>query len=81
MQKITEPDNNYINKVFFEKNSIKGKNLGLRIGGFILCIIIGGLLFFICFIIPTIFNIWVNYIIIPILVLILMVLLLYKNYI
>ena len=33
----------------------------------------------ICSIIPTIFNIWVNYIIIPILILILMVLLLYKT--
>ena len=64
---------------FNKENSIKGKNLGLRIGGFILCIIIGGLLGFICSIIPTIFNIWVNYIIIPILVLILMVLLLYKT--
>ena len=64
---------------FNKENSIKGKNLGLRIGGFILCIIIGGLLGFICSIIPTIFNIWVNYIIIPILILILMVLLLYKT--
>ena len=64
---------------FNKEDSIKGKNLGLRIGGFILCIIIGGLLGFICSIIPTIFNIWVNYIIIPILVLILMFLLLYKT--
>ena len=64
---------------FNKENSIKGKNLGLRIGGFILCIIIGGLLGFICSIIPTIFNIWVNYIIIPILVLILMILLLYQT--
>ena len=44
-------------KEFNKENNIKGKNLGLRIGGFILCIIIGGLLGFICSIIPTIFNI------------------------
>ena len=66
-------------KEFNKENNIKGKNLGLRIGGFILCIIIGGLLGFICSIIPTIFNIWVNYIIIPILVLILIILLLYQT--
>lgn len=64
---------------FNKEDNIKGKKLRLRIGGFILCIIIGGLLGFICSIIPTIFNIWVNYIIIPILVFILMVLLLYKS--
>ncbi len=64
---------------FNKEDNVKGKNLGLRIGGFILFIMIGGLLGFICSIIPTIFNIWVNYIIIPILILILMVLLLYKH--
>ena len=64
---------------FNKEDNIKGKKLRLRIGGFILCIIIGGLLGFICSIIPTIFNIWVNYIIIPILVFILMALLLYKS--
>lgn len=61
------------------KSNKKGKNWGTRIAGFILCAIIGGLIGLICSIIPTIFNIWVNYIIIPILVLVLMILLLYKT--
>lgn len=63
----------------FNKGDKNGKNWGTRIAGFILCVIIGGLIGLICSIIPTIFNIWVNYIIIPILVLILMILLLYKT--
>lgn len=65
--------------VFNKEDNKKGKNWGTRIAGFILCTIIGGLIGLICSIIPTIFNIWVNYIIIPILVLILMILLLYKT--
>lgn len=64
---------------FNKEDNKKGKNLGTRIAGFILCAIIGGLIGLICSIIPTIFNIWVNYIIIPILVLVLMILLLYKT--
>ena len=67
-----------LNRVNKEDNK-KGKNWGTRIAGFILCAIIGGLIGLICSIIPTIFNIWVNYIIIPILVLVLMILLLYKT--
>ncbi|MBE6147373.1 MAG: hypothetical protein E7168_03440 [Firmicutes bacterium] len=63
----------------FNKDDKNGKNWGTRIAGFILCLIIGGLIGLICSIVPTIFNIWVNYIIIPILVLILMILLLYKT--
>lgn len=63
----------------FNKDDKNGKNWGTRIAGFVLCVIIGGLIGLICSIIPTIFNIWVNYIIIPILVLILMILLLYKT--
>lgn len=65
--------------VFNKEDNKKGKNWGTRIAGFILCAIIGGLIGLICSIIPTIFNIWVNYIIIPILVLVLMILLLYKT--
>jgi len=64
---------------FNKEDNKKGKNLETRIAGFILCAIIGGLIGLICSIIPTIFNIWVNYIIIPILVLVLMILLLYKT--
>ena len=64
---------------FNKEDNKKGKNLGTRIAGFILCAIIGGLIGLICSIIPTIFNIWVNHIIIPILVLVLMILLLYKT--
>ena len=64
---------------FNKEDNKKGKNLGTRIAGFILCAIIGGLIGLICSIIPTIFNIWVNYIIIPILVLVLLILLLYKT--
>ena len=64
---------------FNKEDNKKGKNLGTRIAGFILCAIIGGLIGLICSIIPTIFNIWVNYIIIPILVLVLIILLLYKT--
>lgn len=64
---------------FNKEDNKKGKNWGTRIAGFILCAIIGGLIGLICSIIPTIFNIWVNYIIIPILVLVLMILLLYKT--
>ncbi len=64
---------------FNKEDNKKGKNLGTRIAGFILCAIIGGLIGIICSIIPMIFNIWVNYIIIPILVLVLMILLLYKT--
>lgn len=64
----------------FNKEDIKtGKNLGTRIAGFILCTIIGGLIGIIRSVIPTIFNIWINYIIIPVLVLVLMILLLYKT--
>ena len=70
---------NNVLKRFNKEDNKKGKNLGTRIAGFILCAIIGGLIGLICSIIPTIFNIWVNYIIIPILVLILMILLLYKT--
>lgn len=68
----------FYNKFNKEENK-KGRNWGTRIGGFVLCAIIGGLIGLICSIVPTIFNIWVNYIIIPILVLILMILLLYKT--
>ena len=68
----------FFNKFNKEENK-KGRNWGTRIGGFILCAIIGGLIGLLCSIIPTIFNIWVNYIIVPILVLILMILLLYKT--
>lgn len=64
---------------FNKEDNKKGKNWGTRIAGFILCAIIGGLIGLICSIIPTIFNIWINYIIIPILVLVLMILLLYKT--
>ena len=64
---------------FNKEKSNEGKNWGTRIGGFILCLIIGARTGLICSIIPTLFNIWVNYIIIPILVLILMILLLYKT--
>lgn len=64
---------------FNKEDNKKGKNWETRIAGFILCAIIGGLIGLICSIIPTIFNIWVNYIIIPILVLVLMILLLYKT--
>lgn len=64
---------------FNKEDNKKGKNWGTRIAGFILCAIIGGLIGLICSIIPTILNIWVNYIIIPILVLVLMILLLYKT--
>ena len=64
---------------FNKENNKKGKTWGTRIAGFILCSIIGGLIGLICSIIPTIFNIWVNYIIIPILVLVLIILLLYKT--
>ena len=64
---------------FNKEDNKKGKNWGTRMAGFILCAIIGGLIGLICSIIPTIFNIWVNYIIIPILVLVLMILLLYKT--
>ena len=65
--------------VFNKEDNKKSKNWRTRIARFILCAIIGGLIGLICSIIPTIFNIWVNYIIIPILVLILMILLLYKT--
>ena len=68
----------FYNKFNKEENK-KGRNWGTRIGGFILCAIIGGLIGLLCSIIPTIFNIWVNYIIVPILVLVLMILLLYKT--
>ena len=64
---------------FNKEEKKKGRNWGTRIGGFILCTIIVGPIGLLCSIIPTIFNIWVNYIIIPILVLILMILLLYKT--
>lgn len=64
---------------FNKEDNKKGKNWGTRIAGFILCAIIGGLIGLICSIIPTILNIGVNYIIIPILVLLLMILLLYKT--
>ena len=64
---------------FNKEDNKNGKNWGTRIAGFILCAIIGGLIGLICSIIPTIFNIWVNYIIIPILVLVLIILLLYKT--
>ena len=63
----------------FNKEKTIGKNWGTRIGGFILCILIGAFIGLICSIIPIIYNKWVNYIIVPIIVLILMVLLLYKT--
>lgn len=63
----------------FNKENTGSKNWGTRIGGCVICTIIGGLIGLICSIIPTIFNIWVNYLIIPIIVLILMILLLYKS--
>lgn len=66
---------NILNK---DKN-VRGKNWGTRIAGFVVCLIFGGLTGLICSIIPTIINVWVNYIVIPILVLILMFLLLYKT--
>lgn len=65
--------------IFNKDKNVKGKNWGTRIAGFVVCLIFGGLTGLICSIIPTIFNIWVNYIVIPILVLILMFLLLYKT--
>jgi len=43
----------------FNKDDKTGKNWVTRIAGFILCVIIGGLIGFICSIMPTIFNIWV----------------------
>ncbi|MCI9280281.1 MAG: hypothetical protein HFJ02_05745 [Bacilli bacterium] len=61
------------------KEKSPGKNWGTRIGGFIICLFIGAILGLICSIIPTIFNVWINYIIMPIVVLILMILLLYKT--
>jgi len=64
---------------FNKEKSIKGKNWGTRIAGFAVCLIIGGFMGLICSIIPTIINAWVNYIGIPILVLILMSLLFYKT--
>ena len=64
---------------FNKEENKKSKNWGTRISGFILCAIIGGFTGFICSIVPTIFNIWINYIFIPILVLILMILLLNKT--
>lgn len=70
---------NVLNKKDNKEDNKEGKNWGTRIIGFILCAIIGGCMGFICSIIPTIFNIWVNYIVIPILVLVLMILLLYKT--
>jgi len=63
----------------FNKNNIRSKNWGIRIGGFVLCSFIGIFIGLICSIIPTIVNIWVNYLIIPIIVLISMILLLYKS--
>lgn len=63
----------------FNKDKTKNINIGSRIGGFILCIIIGSITGLICSIIPIIFNEWINYILMPIIVLILMILLLYKT--
>lgn len=63
----------------FNKENTSGKNWVTRIGGFVICAIIGVLIGLICSIIPTIFNIWINYLSIPIIVLILMILLLYKS--
>ena len=62
-----------------DKHSTTNKNWSTRIGGFILCVFLGGETGLICSVIPTLFNIWVNYIIIPVVVLVLMLLLLYKN--
>ncbi len=65
--------------IFNKEKTTEGKNWGTRIGGFILCILIGAFIGLICSIIPIIYNKWVNYIIVPIIVLILMILLLYKT--
>lgn len=61
------------------KDDKSKKTLSTRIAGFAFCIVFGALIGAICSVIPTILNIWVNYIFVPILVLILMFLLLYKN--
>lgn len=61
------------------KDGKSKKSLGTRIAVFAFCIIFGALIGAICSVIPTISNIWVNYIFVPILVFILMLLLLYKN--
>ncbi len=63
----------------FNKEQTERKNWGTRIAGFILCIFIGAFIGLICSIIPIIYNKWVNYTIVPIIVLILMILLLYKT--
>lgn len=57
----------------------KGKKLFNRIGGMILCLIIGGFAGAISGFIPTIITPWINYIGFPILIIILMVLILYKK--
>lgn len=64
--------------VFNKEQQTKGKQWVTRILGFIMCIVIGGIVGFICSLIPTIFNPWFNYLIMPIVVLILMILLLTK---
>lgn len=61
------------------KDDKSKKTFSTRIAGFAFCIVFGALIGAICSVIPTILNIWVNYIFVPILVLILMFLLLYKN--
>ena len=61
------------------KSTVVNKILNMNKRKLGVIVIIGGVIGLICSIVPTIFNIWVNYIIIPILVLILMILLLYKT--
>ena len=55
------------------------KNWGTRIGGFILCALVGGLFGLVCSIVPTIVNVWVNYIVVPILMFVFMILLLSRK--
>lgn len=65
--------------VFNKEQQTKGNQWLTRILGFIMCIVIGGIIGFICSLIPTMFNPWFNYLIMPIVVLILMILLLTKT--
>lgn len=55
------------------------KNWGTRVGGFILCALVGLLFGLVCSIVPTIVNVWVNYIVVPILMFVFMILLLNRK--